>query len=822
MNEAQTRLDLIDPALREAGWNVVAESRIRVEVITSGRIIGKNHKGENLRKKPLSCDYVLEYKGQRLAVLEAKARDKYYTEGLVQAKDYAIKLNTRFAYCTNGKEIYGVDMDESTEGDVSKFPTPDELWEMCFPTPKEDYKIEIARWKESFREIPFPLFKGQYLPRYYQRTAVEKCLDAIAEKKNRLLLTMATGTGKTATAFHLCWKLFHAKWNIKRDGNRAPRILFLADRNILANQAYSSFIDFDIIDENIKKRIRPDEIRKTGKVPKNGSIFFTIFQTFMTEERQVENPEEFYENILEEPREEIKKPQFRFGEYPKDFFDLIIIDECHRGGANDESSWREILDYFSPAVQLGLTATPKRDVNADTYDYFGKPIYTYALKEGINDGFLTPFRVKQIQTNYDEYTVTSDDTILSGNAEVGDTFTYEDYGRKIIIDQIERFRVKKFLNEINQNHKTLVFCSTQVHALVIRDIINQECASKNIDYCKRVTADDGKMGELALADFQNNEKLIPTILTTSQKLSTGVDAPEIRNIVLLRPVNSMVEFKQIVGRGTRLFDGKDYFTVYDFVKAHHHFQDPEWDGEPVEPEPPTEGGTPRPCNVCGERPCVCEKPLPEPCPECNNIPCICEKKPVEMIKIKLSDGKVREIDATVKTTFWSPEGKPIGHEEFINQLYSNLPSLFSNEEDLRKIWSLPSTRKKLLMELSEKGYTNSQLEDLRNLIRGEDSDLFDVLSYVAYHKDLVPRLERASRAKIQMNDYNPKQQEFLNFVLEQYVKEGVDELDDSKLPNLLELKYKAIADAKRELGDIKSIREIFIGFQEHLYKERAM
>jgi type I restriction enzyme R subunit len=817
MNEAQTRKDLIDPALREAGWDIIPESKIKVEVVTIGRIVGKNHKGERLRKRPLSCDYVLEYKGRRLAVIEAKARDKYYTDGLAQAKDYAYKLNTRYAYCTNGQEIYGVDMHEATEGDVAKFPSPDELWEMTYPTPKETYKIEINKWKERFRDVPFALFKGQYLPRYYQRTAVEKCLDAIAEKKDRLLLTMATGTGKTATAFHLCWKLFQAKWNLRRDASRTPRILFLADRNVLADQAFTNFIDFDTLDENIKVRITPLEIRKTGKVPKNGSIFFTIFQSFMTEVRHKENPDEFYENIVEEPEEEYKKPQFNFGEYPKDFFDFIVIDECHRGGANDESSWREILEYFSPAVQLGLTATPKRDVNGDTYDYFGEPIYTYALKEGINDGFLTPFRVKQIQTNYDEYTVTSDDTIISGNVEVGDTFTYEDYGRKVIIDQVERFRVKKFLGEINQDQKTLVFCATQIHAAVIRDIINQESESKSINYCKRVTAEDGKMGEQALADFKDNEKSIPTVLTTSQKLSTGVDAPEIRNIVLLRPVNSMVEFKQIIGRGTRLYDGKDYFNVFDFVQAHKHFQDPEWDGEPEPPEPPQGGGSTKPCSKCGQKPCICEKEDPELCSECDNYPCICEKEPQQMIKIKLSDGKELEIDATIKTTFWSAEGKPIGQEEFINQLYGDLPSIFKSEEELRKLWSLPSTRKKLLEELRDKGYTDSQLEDLREIIHGRDSDLYDVLNYVAYHKDLVPRLERAGKAKIKMNDYNSKQQEFLNFVLDQYVKDGVNELDDSKLPDLLELKYRAIADAKRELGDIKSIRETFIGFQQSLY-----
>ena len=296
------------------------------------------------------------------------------------------------------------------------------------------------------------------------------------------------------------------------------------------------------------------------------------------------------------------------------------------------------------------------------------------------------------------------------------------------------------------------------------------------------------------------------------------------NIVSLRPVDSMVEFKQIVGRGTRLFDGKDYFTVFDFVRAHDHFQDPEWDGEPLPPEIPDDGeggGRTRVCNVCGEASCICERPEEEACPECDNIPCVCETPPRQMVRVKLSDNKEREIDSMVKTSFWSPSGKPISSEEFIQQLFGDLPSFFSDENQLRELWSVPSTRKKLLEELSEKGYTNAQLEDLRNLIHGEDSDLFDVLSYVAYHKDLVPRLERADRAKVHMNDYNQKQQEFLNFVLEQYVRDGVDELDDAKLPNLLELKYKAIADAKIQLGDIKSIRNTFIGFQEHLYGDEA-
>ncbi len=819
MNEAQTKHDLITPALQAAGWGIIEGSRLRLEFpITQGRLIGQGR-----RSTPLYADYVLEYKNRRIGIVEAKKRDLYYTSGVGQAKDYAERLNIRYSYATNGLKIYGIDVKESTEGDVSNFPTPDELWEMTYPTPKEDYKIEIASWKERLFAVPFEDRGGTWQPRYYQQNAIAKVLEGIAEKKDRMLLTLATGTGKTAIAFQIAWKLFHAKWNLRRDGLRAPRILFLADRNILADQAFNAFNAFDIIDENIKVRISPNEIKKKGHVPTNGSIFFTIFQTFMTSKQKEDNVEiemeQLHDNLMvAEPMPIYASSDFNFGQYPSDFFDLIIIDECHRGGANDEGSWRAIMEYFSPAVQLGLTATPKRDVNKDTYKYFGEPIYTYALKDGINDGFLTPFKVKDIQTNFDEYTVTSDDIILDGEAEVGDTFTYRDYGRKIIIQQVEEYRVKKLLSLINQNQKTLVFCATQKHAALVRDLINQFSTSTNINYCHRVTADDGKMGEKHLRDFQDNEKSIPTVLTTSQKLSTGVDAPEIRNIVLLRPIDSMVEFKQIIGRGTRLYDGKNYFTIFDFVRAHTHFADPDWDGEPEAPEPAGPGGVTRVCKVCEVKPCICKEEEPETCAKCENIPCVCDKEPTKIIHVRLSESKVLELDSTVKTSFWNPNGTPMSAAEFVKLLFGDLPSFFADENELRKIWSLPSTRKKLLNELSEKGYTNAQLEDLRLMIHGEESDLFDVLSYVAYHKDLVPRLERASRARIQIADYNPKQQEFLNFVLEQYVKEGVDELDDAKLTPLLLLKYKALADAKRELGNIPSIRQAFIGFQEYLYQ----
>ncbi len=791
MNEAQTRLELIDPALREAGWGEVEDSRIRVEVqITDGRLIGNGR-----RTPPLIADYILEYKNRQLAVIEAKAREKYYTDGVAQAKDYAERLHIRHTYSTNGERIYGIDMEEAHEEEIPRFPTPEELWLMTFPTEQTRQNPEVWNWKQRFIDVPYELLMGKYLPRYYQRNAVDAVLNSIAEGQERLLLTMATGTGKTATAFHICWKLFQAKWNLSRDGQGRPRILFLADRNVLANQAIQSFGAFN---DDATIRIRPDEIKKQGKVPTNASLFFTIFQTFMS------GPDD--------------SPYF--GEYPEDFFDFIIIDECHRGGANDESSWRAIMEYFSPAVQLGLTATPKRNDNVDTYRYFGEPVYTYSLKAGINDGFLTPFKVKEISTTGDQYRYTPDDQVLEGEVDEEKEYSLEEQNRIIELMDVERYRVELFMEMMNQNHKTLVFCATQIHAAAVRDLINQVADSTNTNYCHRVTADDGARGEQKLNEFKDNERTIPTILTTSQKLSTGVDAPEVRNIVLMRPINSMVEFKQIVGRGTRVFDGKDYFTIYDFVNAHEHFNDPEWDGEPIEPEPPVPPPGPKICQDCGQSPCVCINE-PELCSVCGEYPCVCETSPRQMVRVKLSDNKVRELDSMVKTTFWSPDGTPISAEQFIENLFGELPDLIKSEDELRRVWSKPGTRKQLLQELSDRGYTRPQLEDLRNTIHGEDSDLFDVLSYVAYHSDIVPRTDRANRAKLHLDSYDPNQQEFINFVLEQYIKDGVSELDDDKLGNLLRLKYRAIADAKRELGDIPSIRKTFVGFQEWLYRERV-
>jgi type I restriction enzyme R subunit len=723
-------------------------------------------------------------------------------------------------------------------------------------------------------------------------------VEAIAQSKDRILLTLATGTGKTAIAFQIAWKLFQTRWNIKRDGYRRPRILFLADRNILANQAFNSFSAFP---EDALVRIKPSEIKKSGKVPTNGNIFFTIFQTFMTStssvtkvaeenfneiseieigkqgymyvlqcadgsfytgstnnlERRIEEHKSgegakftkehfpiklvYYEifdrvdlafkrekqiqgwsrakkvalikgdkelliklsknKTMNEPK--VAEPVEAFGEYPADYFDFIIIDECHRGGANDESNWRNILEYFNTAVQLGLTATPKRKDNVDTYKYFGEPVYIYSLKEGINDGFLTPFKVKRIKTTLDDYRYTSDDTIVEGEIEEGKLYEEKDFNRTIEIVEREAKRVNIYLNEANQKEKAIVFCANQGHAALIRDLINQNATSKDPFYCVRVTANDGEEGEKQLREFQDSEKTIPTILTTSQKLSTGVDARNIRNIVLLRPVNSMIEFKQIVGRGTRLFDGKEFFTIYDFVDAYKHFSDPEWDGEPIGEEP--------------------KEPKPYPKPEEDETPIISEPgDPISQkpkIKIKLRNGKEREIQHMVSSSFWSAEGKPISAEEFLNNLFGELPKLFKDEVALREIWSNPITRKTLLENLDSAGFPKEDLLILQKMVDMENSDLYDVLEYVI-NGDYVA-ITREARAKAAEATIfallNSKQKEFISFVLSKYVETGVGELDQEKLPILLTNKYQSLEDAKEILGTVSNISQLFIEFQQHLY-----
>ena len=819
MNESDTRLKKIDPALKAAGWGVVEGSDIfteqRAYIVSPGRIVTK------AKRNPDKIDYLLTYKGVKIGIVEAKKDELDVSAGVEQAKKYATAMNIRYTYSTNGDKIWAIDMQakpgDFTEGFIDRFPTPDELWAMTFPD-KND-------WRDKFNLEPFNRDGGK-MPRYYQENAVNAVLEAVSKKIDRILLTLATGTGKTYIAFQICWKLMQTRWNNLQNG-KLPRILFLADRNILADQAYNAFGAFD---QNALARITPKEIRKNGgKVPMGQSIYFTIFQTMLCGSDGEETSE---------PGTEPEKIEY-YKQYPQDFFDFIIIDECHRGGANDESEWRKLMEYFQPAYQLGLTATPRRTINGDTYKYFGEPVYQYSLKQGIEDGYLTPYRVKSCTNQIiDEYVYNEEDKIIRGEEFLDKEKTYDEsdfYHGKIKIRERDELRVEEFLDSANPDEKAIVFCATQNHAMQVRDMINSY-AKRGTNYCVRVTADDGSEGEEQLRKFQDNEKTIPTILTTSQKLSTGVDAQNVRNIVLMRPVPNMIEFKQIIGRGTRLFDDKYYFTIYDFVGAHKKFYDEEWDNPnpvcPICEKYPCECATHPKCPVCGKWPCECKKPPrfcpicgqspcicpPKPCPICGNLPCTCPK---DVIEIEIGKGR----KAAIKDGFnWEErimfDGKLITLKEFVNVLVDNetLPKFFKDDEDLRTQWQNPDTRKALLEKMEHDGFSLDKLLKVQEMLNYEKCDLLDVLEYLAYQSTPIEREQRVAIARSEITaDLNEPQSDFVNFVLNQYIEQGYTELSMENLPELIKLKYGTINDAKAELGSLGEINKIFVGFQKGLY-----
>lgn len=802
MDESTTRRKKIDPALYAVGWEQVPVSEIlneqRAYLIAPGRV-----EKIPMNRHPKKVDYILEYKGIKLAVIEAKADELPVEVGIAQAKLYAEMLQIRYAYSTNGDQIYFIDMGvrdpygnyivPSSEHLVDKFPTPQELWLMTYP--------DVNEWRDKFNLLPFNLGGGR-VPRYYQVNAVNNVLNAVSRDQNRILLTMATGTGKTYVAFQICWKLFQTNWNKRKDGKK-PRILFIADRNVLANQASN---DFEQFDEDARVRINPDYLHKHGKeVPTSRHLYFTIFQTFMSED---ESGQPFYK------------------QYPADFFDFIIIDECHRGGANDESQWRELMDYFNDAYQLGMTATPRRAENANTYKYFGEPVYSYSLKQGIEDGYLTPFRVCISESNIDTYKYDPSDDV-EGDIDPNKVYTEKDfYNGDIEMRARDVHRVEELLSQINPNDKTIIFCATQAHAAIICSLINQRKKNPAPDYCKRVTADDGEEGDEDLRHFQNNERTIPTILTTSQKLSTGVDARNVRNIVLMRPINNMVEFKQIIGRGTRLFDDKYFFTIYDFVGANKNFQDVEWDGDPFCPicgNYPCTCNKRKPCPKCGQYPCVCETPPPtppEPCPRCGHLPCTCDGGPAKKkIRVKLSEKRELALKTEWTETFYFGD-KLITMEEFIKELFGRLPMFFNGQDDLRHQWENPQTRQQLLDQLAREGFVEEKLDMVRRIMGCENCDLYDILSYLAY--ETTP-LERAKRAEIVRQDYMnslPKPvQQLVEFLMAQYVHNGYKEMAEDHLSTLLKMKYGSPFDATKQLHmQIPQIRDTYFEFQRQLYK----
>ena len=766
LNEAETRADLIDPLIQEAGWKtgidkVLVEREAR---ITPGRITPAG------RGKSFIADYVLSYAGVQLAVIEAKSEKLPVTEGITQAKEYS-KLQTPFAYAMNGRDIYEISHLDNTEGAIDRFPSPEELWNR-FIAQKQEAKESLERfgvvaYSDTNRE-----------PHYYQKLAVSRALQKFAEGEKRILLTLATGTGKTFIASQIAWKLFKSRWNRQLDNQRPPRILFLADRNVLVDQAYQ---DFRAFSDDDKVRIEPGEVsRRGGEVPKNGNVFFTIYQTFTAGK---------------------EKPYYT--QYDPDFFDLVIVDECHRGGANDESEWRGILEYFGGAAQLGLTATPKRDVNVDTYEYFGEPAFVYSLKDGIEDGFLTPYRVQRITSNIDDYAYGEGDKVESGDIDKARTYTESEINEKIAITDREQERVDQLLGFMKRNDKTIVFCANQEHAALIRDLINQASPRMEGDYCVRVTANDGSIGDMQLRRFRDNEKLRPTILTTSQKLTTGVDARNVRNIVLMRPPANMIEFKQIIGRGTRVFEGKTHFTVVDFVGASELFKDPEWDGEPESEDGETDG----PEGTCGGG---------------GNGGWT---KP-EKIYVRLSAERALALRSESETKFITVDGKPLTVQEYVKYLFDELKlsDLLGNAAKLHFDWSKPETRQVLLETLRDAGCHEEDLVQLQQCLEEPECDLLDVLEYVAYATPPISRIARIEQARRRLEHANregeisDEKQAFIDRMFVNYAEHGIVELKRRNLSKALTAGYGSVEDAATRLEmPLDDIPQLFSDIQKYLY-----
>ncbi|MDR0816005.1 MAG: DEAD/DEAH box helicase family protein [Desulfovibrio sp.] len=671
--EADTCRTLITPALQAAGWESGSHSIAEQRTFTDGRIIV--HGNSATRRQAKRADYILCYtRDFPIAVVEAKAEDKPAADGLQQAREYAEILGLKFAYASSGKEIIEFDYLTGMERNLSAFPTPDELWARL----RSGEKLTDGTADSLLAASNHSAGKE---PRYYQRIAIDRAVQTIVQGKKRVLLTMATGTGKTVVAFQICWKLWSSKWNAKGDPARKPRILYLADRNFL-------------VDDPKDKTFAPfgDARHKI----EGGNIVFSRELYFST-----------YQSIAGDAN----RPGL-YREFAPDFFDLIIVDECHRGSAKEDSNWREILEYFAPASQLGMTATPLRDENRDTYQYFGNPIYQYSLKQGIDDGFLAPYRVYRVVTQWDAagWRPDKDDLDRYGRKIPDEVYSTADFERRIALRARTRAvarHLTDFLNKTNRFAKTIVFCVDQEHASEMRAALgnlNADLVRQYPDYVCRVTADEGDIGRGHMQRFQDVETCAPVILTTSQLLTTGLDAPTCRNVVLLRLVNSMVEFKQIIGRGTRVRDdyGKLWFNILDYTgTATRNFADPAFDGDPAfaaQEEIDTYGTVRRSETLTTEDqqdlPAIQETPAPY-----GQLPADAELQPSKKYyfdggQVEIVAEFVHELDA---------DGKQLRVVKLTDYTAEKVRTLCANQDDLRARWADAVQRADIIRQFAERG-----------------------------------------------------------------------------------------------------------------------
>lgn len=786
MNEADTCRKLVVPKLQEAGWDDRPHAINEQRTFTDGRIVFVG--GRARRGKQKRADYVLRYNPDfPIAVVEAKARYRHAADGLQQAKDYAEILGLKFAYATNGAEIVEFDYTTGIERMLDAFPSPDELW-------ARQRAAEGLNDPLTAERLLTPSFPDRAKPlRYYQEIAVNRAVQAVLQGRKRILLTLCTGAGKTAVAFQISWKLWSARWNGK-GVNRTPKVLFLADRNVL-------------VDDPMAKDFSPfgDARHKIagGIAVKSRDMYFAIYQSIA--------------------RDENRPGLYR--EYPRDFFDLIIVDECHRGSARDDSNWREILEWFEPATQIGMTATPRREENVDTYTYFGDSLYEYSLAQGIADGFLAPYRVHRVITDYDAagWRPSRGELDRYGREVPDNEYQTRDFERVVALRARTRAiarHLADFMAETDRMAKTIVFCVDQEHALEMRQALaelNADLVRDNPDYVCRVTADEGDIGRGHLSKFQDVETDTPVILTTSQLLTTGVDAPTCKNVVLARTVGSMPEFKQIIGRGTRLRPdyGKLAFNIIDYTgTATRMFADPAFDGEPVREaesvinedgetieEHEAEDVAPEP----GDIPEGPEPPLGDPEPEPGP-----RKFYVDGGEVSVVRHIVYELDA---------EGKQLACRQLTDYTGDKVRTLYPNASELRSDWLDPERRSEIVEQLEEKGI---DLDTLAEAVGKPEADPFDLLCHLAYNTPLRTRRERADRLLREQDAFlarfGPDARKVLDAVLEKYAEHGSAQF---KLPDILEVppfnEWGNVIEIARRFGGGKELRSAVTELQRLLY-----
>ncbi|MHB8438498.1 MAG: EcoAI/FtnUII family type I restriction enzme subunit R [Acidimicrobiales bacterium] len=771
MNEADTCRREVIPRLVAAGWDQAPHSFTEQRTFTDGRIIPLRNGVK--RGKQKRADFILRYtRDFPIAVVEAKSDYKTAGQGLQQAKEYAEILGFRFAYSTNGSEIVEHDFTSGVETRLTSYPSPDDLYS------RYESAVGLAPAQRATVLAPYDLSQSR-IPRYYQDIAINRVVERLVKGQSRVLLTMATGTGKTATAFQVCWKLWSSRWN--RDGAyRRPRILYLADRNVLVddpmNRDFAAFGDAAIKIER-------------GETPKSREIYFAIYQAIAEDEMRPG----LYRN------------------YPPDFFDLIIVDECHRGSARKDSTWREILQYFKPAAHLGMTATPLRDDNRDTYRYFGNPIYSYSLRQGIEDGFLAPYRVHRIVTTADAagWRPNKGEVDRYGREIPDDEYQTKDFERVVALRARTETIAKHLANYMRSTDpfaKTIVFCVDQEHADEMRRALNNanaDIAKDHPDYVCRVTADEGTIGRGHLSEFQDVETLTPTVLTTSQLLTTGVDAPTVKNIVLARVVGSISEFKQIIGRGTRVRDdyGKYFFTILDYTgSATRMFADPDFDGDPAyidEIQIDDEGEE-------IETEVVVPAEVEEPTeiaegPDWSSI--VDNDEPSDRRKYYIDTGSVEVVHQLVYEL--DANGKQLRVVEYKDYTAESVRSLYPSAAVLRGDWADPVRRREIIDELENRGVDFDRLAELAAM---PEADPFDLLCHVAFNSPLRTRRERADRLLKDRRDFFDEYGQEARVVLEQLLeKYAVHGLAQFTMPDVLKL--PPISD----LGNVKEIADLFGG-----------